>query len=82
MMTLSTILGLTLLRWLTTVQFDQVHLKQEIWNFYLPIGISVITVFAFLNPKLKLLSFKDDDEKGRTIFIGIALATMVIPTII
>jgi rhomboid protease GluP len=79
-LTLSTILGMTLLRWLTTIQFDQVHFKLEIWNLFLPIAISGITVFIFLKPKLKLLSFKDDDEQNRSIFIGIALVTVMIPT--
>src|SRR5688572_3367577 len=79
---LSTILGMTVLRWLTTIKFDAVHLKLEIWNVLLAIGIPGVVSYIFLRPKFNLLVFKDDDKKGRELFTVIACVVIAIPTML
>lgn len=55
---LSTIIGLSLFRWLFVFRYSIIDIKEEFWDFYLPIVLPWIPLLIWLQPRLKVLTFK------------------------
>ncbi|MBC7774983.1 MAG: rhomboid family intramembrane serine protease [Phycisphaerae bacterium] len=63
----STVLGLSFVRWLLAIHFELVDIKEEVWEIWLPMALPWIPVLIWLRPKFRILTFKDNDN-GRIYF--------------
>ena len=69
----------TFLHWVLFIKAE-ISLKEDIIKFWLPFGLSFIPILIWLQPRIKLLHFKNDNASfGYQIIACIAIA---IPTII
>lgn len=59
---LCTISGLAFTRWLLTIQYDIINIKEELWVLWLPMGLPWIPVLIWLRPRLRVLVFKRADN--------------------
>lgn len=78
---LSTMAGLLLFRWLFTIQFEIIDIKEDIWNFWIPALLPWIPILIWLEPRFKDLTSKDDTDRSSTIFTfvsGVTLAACLI----
>lgn len=71
-----TVVALGLIRWLFSVQFSIIDLKEEIWEFWLPITLPWIPVSLWLRQRLRVLVFKADQYNGSLAFQFIAWLVM------
>jgi rhomboid protease GluP len=74
---LSTIIGLLLFRWIFAIQFDIIDIKEEVWCFWLPMGLPWIPILIWLRPRLRILTFKKDNDNGRFFFQFISAGTII-----
>src|SRR5690349_17419906 len=79
LITVGFILVYTLLHWLLFIK-AAIPLKEDIVRFWLPFGLPIIPILIWLRPRLKLLSFKNDNASFAYQFL--ALIAIAIPTII
>lgn len=61
--TLSTVIGLALIRWLFFIQFPIIHINEDIWRIYIPLIFPWIPVLIWLRKRFKILTFKDDKDR-------------------
>ncbi|PBJ09040.1 hypothetical protein [Flavobacterium sp. ACN6] len=57
---LSTIIGLLTIRWVFTIEFEIIDIKEKIWNFWLPVLLPWIPILIWLRPRFKILILKND----------------------
>ena len=76
-----TICGVTLFRWLFTIQFQVINIKEEFWEIWFPFALPWIPVLIWLRPKFRLLQFKDED-RGQFLFQFLAAGTITVSLII
>lgn len=76
--TISTIVGLLLFRWLFVIQFDIIDLKEEVWCLWLPMGLPWIPLLIWLRPRFRILTFKKDNENGRFFFQVLSAGTIIV----
>jgi len=74
---ISTIVGLLLFRWLFAIQFSIIDIKEEVWNLWLPITLPWIPLVIWLRPRLRILTFKNDNDNGRFFFQFISAGTII-----
>lgn len=70
------VIGLSLFRWLFSIQFQIININEEIWNLFIPIVLPIISILVWLRPRLRVLRFKNSDN-GQFGFQVIALFFMV-----
>jgi len=75
---ISTIVGLLFFRWLFAIQFEIIDLKEEVWCLWLPIGLPWIPLLIWLRPRLRILTFKKDNDNGRFFFQFLSAGTIII----
>lgn len=75
---LATIAGLMLFRWLFAIRFEIIDIWEEVWNFWLPLALPCIPVLIWLRPRLRILTFKNDNSDGRFYFQLLAIVTICI----
>ncbi|WP_204251671.1 hypothetical protein [Flavobacterium ginsenosidimutans] len=63
LISLSTIIGLLLIRWVFTIEFEIFDFKEKIWNFWLPVLLPWIPILIWLRPRFKILILKNDHLK-------------------
>ncbi|WP_304067451.1 rhomboid family intramembrane serine protease [Pedobacter glucosidilyticus] len=73
----STIIGLLLFRWLFVIQFDIIDIKEEVWCLWLPMGLPWIPILIWLRPRLRILTFKKDNDNGRFFFQFLSAGTII-----
>ena len=74
--TLGTIFGTALLRWGLSIKLELIDIKLEIWDLWLPLALPWLPMTFWLRQKLRILTFKGDDDKGRFFFQLIGWGTM------
>jgi rhomboid protease GluP len=72
-----TVFGLALIRWLFTIQFHVIDIKEEVWELWLPLIFPWIPITLWLRQKIRILSFKSNEDRRRFLFQIIAWGTMV-----
>lgn len=75
--TLGTIFGTALLRWGLSIQLELIDIKLEIWEIWLPLILPWIPMTFWLRQKLRILTFKGDNDKGRLFFQLMGWGTML-----
>lgn len=75
--TLGTIFGTAFIRWVLSIQLELIHIKLEIWELWLPLILPWLPMTFWLRQKLRILTFKGDNDKGRLFFQFIGWGTMV-----
>ena len=74
--TLGTIFGTALVRWGLSIQLELIDIKLEIWEIWLPLILPWLPMTFWLRQKLRILTFKGDNDKGRFFFQFIGWGTM------
>lgn len=74
--TLGTVVGISLLRWVITIQFPVIDLKEEVWTLWIPIVFPWVPITLWLRQKFRILTFKKDNDNGRFFFQVIAWGVM------
>jgi rhomboid protease GluP len=54
----------TLFHWFFVIEKEWINLNEDIFKFWLPIGLPIIPIYLFLKPRIKVLNFKKDDGDG------------------
>ncbi|ESU23707.1 hypothetical protein FEDK69T_11110 [Flavobacterium enshiense DK69] len=73
---LGSVIGVLLFRWLFCVQFPIIDIKEEVWEFWIPIILPWIVMTLWFRQRLRVLTFKRDNDKGRVFFQFIAWLSM------
>jgi membrane associated rhomboid family serine protease len=76
---LSFILIYTFLHWLLFIKI-RIPLKEDIVEFWLPVGLSIVLILIWLRSRIKLLKFKN--ENASFFYQFLACVVIAIPTII
>lgn len=74
--TLGTIFGTALIRWGLSIQLELIDIKLEIWEIWLPLILPWLPMTFWLRQKVRILTFKGDNDKGRLFFQIIGWGTM------
>jgi membrane associated rhomboid family serine protease len=76
-----TVCGYTFINWLLIIKLHLFEVDEDWLNFFIPGALSIIPVFIFLRPRLKLLKFK---KKGDPLGAMIMLlwVTVAVPTLL
>jgi len=74
---ISTIVGLLLFRWFFVIQFEIIDIKEEIWCIWLPMALPWIPLLIWLRPRLRILTFKKDNDNGRFFFQFLSAGTII-----
>jgi len=53
-----TIFGLAFSRWLLTIQYEIINIKEEFWTLWLPFGLPWIPILIWLRPRFRVLLFR------------------------
>lgn len=78
---LLTVVGLLLFRWLFAIQFEIIDIKEEFWHFWFPLALPWIPILIWLKPRFKALNFKGDTDRADrfyTFISGLALVVCLI----
>jgi rhomboid protease GluP len=75
---LSLIFGLLLFRWLFSIQFEIINVKEKVWTLWLPLVLPWIPFIIWLRPRLRVLTFKKEADTRRFFFM-ILSAGVIIP---
>ena len=73
--TLGSVAGLALLRW-WVIEFELLHMKEEVWHIWIPLAFPFIPVTLWLRPRLRVLTFAENEDNGRFGFQVIAIITI------
>lgn len=74
---LSTVIGLALLRWLLSIRFSILDIKEEIWEVWIPMIFPWIPITLWLRQRFRILTFKGDTDKGRFFYQFISWGVMM-----
>lgn len=72
------IVVLLCLRWFFSVQFSLIDIQEEIWEFWLPLTLTVVLGYIWLRPKLRILAQRKEKIKGDLNFFFQFLALLCI----
>jgi rhomboid protease GluP len=72
----STVLGLALLRWLLCIQFSILEIKEEVWVLWLPLILPWIPITLWMRQRLRVLTFKKEEDKRRFFYQIICWLTL------
>lgn len=68
---LGTVIGLFILRYLFTIKFQILAIDEKIWELWIPMILPGILLLIFMQPRLKVLTFKNNDDKSFFfVFVG------------
>lgn len=68
---LGTVFGLFALRYLLTIKFRIIDIDEKIWELWIPMILPGILLLIFMQPRLKVLTFKNNDDKSFFfVFVG------------
>ena len=69
---LGTVFGLFALRYLLTIKFRIIDIDEKIWELWIPMILPGILLLIFLQPRLKILTFKkvNEDKSFFFVFVG------------
>lgn len=74
---LSTVIGLAFLRWLLSIRFSVLDIKEEIWEIWIPMIFPWIPITLWLRQRFRILTFRGDTDKGRFFFQLISWGVMI-----
>lgn len=74
--TFGSVFGLSFLRWLLSIQFSLLDIKEEIWVIWIPLIFPWIPITLWLRQRYRVLTFKGDTDKGRFFFQMISWGVM------
>jgi rhomboid protease GluP len=66
--TIGTIVGLALTRYLFALQFEILDFKKEVWEIWIPLALPWIPITIWLRPKFRILVFKNYTDNRQFIF--------------
>ena len=78
--TLYTVGGLALFRWIFSIYFNSIEINEELWELWLPLFLPMLPIFIWLNPRTTILVYKNARSEGSITII--ALFTMIMMGII
>lgn len=67
-----TVFGLAFIRWLLCIQFSILDIREEFWVLWIPLLFPGIPVTLWLRQRFRILTFKNDNDRGRFFFQVIA----------
>jgi rhomboid protease GluP len=70
------VIGVSFIRWILCIQFSILDLKEEVWNFWIPLILPWIPILIWLRPRLRVLTFKKETENRRVLFQFISWGMM------
>jgi rhomboid protease GluP len=70
------VVGLLLIRWLFSIQFQWLDLSTEVWDIFIPLLFPWIPMLIWLRSKLRSLQFKGSNSNGRMLFMVISWLTI------
>jgi rhomboid protease GluP len=71
------VVGLLLIRWLFSIQFQWLDLSTEVWDIFIPLLFPWIPMLIWLRSKLRSLQFKGSNSNGRMLFMVISWLTII-----
>jgi rhomboid protease GluP len=74
--TLGSLIGLALIRYLLAIQFEILDFKREIWTIWIPIIFPWIPITIWLRPRFRILIFRKESERRQFAFQMLAWFTM------
>src|SRR5687767_12504494 len=78
----SFIIAYVLVYWLFYIKLEIIPLKEDIVQYWIPIGLAFICVLLFIRPRVHILKLDKDGGKIRTLYYMVGTAVFCIPVII
>lgn len=66
--TIASVVGFALIRWLFCIQFSIIDIREDIWEIWIPIIFPWIPITLWLRQRLRILDFKNQTENRRIMF--------------
>ncbi|TKG91489.1 rhomboid family intramembrane serine protease [Puteibacter caeruleilacunae] len=76
------IIGYSALRSYFDYELGIIHLKKDLLDYWLPLGVAFILVLVWLRPRLRILSVCGSGSRTSTLYYMVAVASMFVPTFI
>jgi rhomboid protease GluP len=73
----STLIGLALVRWLFSIRFYIIDIKEEIWEIWIPMIFPWIPITLWLRQRFRVLTFRGDTDKGRFFYQFLSWGVMI-----
>jgi rhomboid protease GluP len=70
------VFGLLTIRWAAIVGVDYFEIKNEVWEYWVPISISIISVLIWLRPRFRVLEFGKNGNNWRFFLSSIAVLSI------
>lgn len=70
--TIASVVGFALIRWLFCIQFSIIDIREDIWEIWIPLIFPWIPNLIWLRQRLRIIDFKNQEDKIRIMFQFIA----------
>lgn len=77
-----TVVSLAAIRWVFSQYLPSVEIKEELWEFWIPLVFPIIPIAVWLRPRLRILSFDKEADTRRFLILMIASGSMIIPSVV
>lgn len=75
------LIAYALLYWLFYIQLNLIPLKVDIVQYWIPIGLSLVSVFLLIRPRVHLLKLDENNGRIRGLYYMVAAAAFCVPSI-
>lgn len=66
--TIGSVIGLAIIRWLFCIQFTIININEEIWEIWIPLIFPWIPITLWLRQRLRILNFNKEEDRRRSMF--------------
>ncbi len=80
--TIGTVAGLLLIRYLAEIKFELLELKLDIWEIWIPLIFPWIPITIWLRPRFRILHFRKYKENRQSFFQFLSWGTMLAPMMV
>lgn len=76
---IGSVVGLLLIRWIFCIHFSVIDIKEEVWELWLPLIFPWIPISLWLRQRFRVLAFKKEEDKRRFFFQFISWFAIATP---
>ncbi|MDJ0711045.1 MAG: rhomboid family intramembrane serine protease [Woeseiaceae bacterium] len=77
-----TVSGLIVIRWLFTQYLPNIEIKEDLWEYWIPVAFPILPIAIWLRPRVRILTFDSETDNRRFLILTIACISMTVPSVI
>ena len=75
-------MSLAAIRWAFSQYLPSVEIKEELWEFWMPVVFPIIPIAVWLRPRVRILTFDKETDNRRFLVLMVASSSIVAPSIV